>query len=299
MHPRSRGYRIDPRDIHFSPLGTPLMPWPMNGAGGELVSFTWRDTAATAVGGDYGAGVPLDAEVGAPLFLENTIGSFAPAGRVPTIGLPLLMEFRCYPSETGIGLNPLAILLASNASPAPNFRAYSTGGFDTFGQRVLKNPDLEVAPTGGFNPGSRPPGRPTARTADNSLYLGQLDYVVRLSRAHTIWIDTGAQAPRYAEVVVEPVLAARPPGTDLVLDFRGADNFLDAGTRPFDASALTPYGDPRAGTILFHAGDPTWRRDIRALDGARFVQVRITFVNNVVAGLVTELSAIGVAYELE
>jgi hypothetical protein len=299
MHPRARGYRVDPRDLYFSPLGTPLMPWPLNRAGGELVSFTWRDTAAIAVGGDYGVGVPLDSEVGAPLFLENAIGSFAPAGRVPTVGLPLLMEFRCYPSETGIGLNPLAIHLASNASPAPNFRAYSTGGFDSFGQRVLKDPDLEVAPTGGFNPGSRPPGRPTVRSADNSIYLGQLDYVVRLSRAHTIWIDTGALDPRYAEVVIEPAPAARPPGTDIVLDYRGADGFLEADTRPFDASALTPYGDPRAGTILFHAGDPTWKRDIRAVDGARFVQVRITFVNNVFAGLVTELSAIGVAYELE
>ena len=300
MHARTLGYRIDPRDLSFTTTGTPILPWPINRGGGELVSFTWRDTGAIVHGGDFGTGVPLDAEIGAPTFLENPpAGSFAGPGSVPTVGLPLLMEFRCYPSETGIGLNPLAINLASNASAAPNFRAFSTGGFDTLGQRVRKNPDLELAPSGGFNPGSRPPGKPTARTADNSLYLGQLDYVVRISRVHTIWIDTRAFAPRFVETVLEPDLAAFPPGTRIQVDYRGADRFDDAETRPFNSAALTPYGDPRQGTTVFHAGDGRWKHDVREVSGARYVQLRFSFFNNIDAGLVAELSAVGVAFEVE
>ncbi len=299
LHPRALGYRIDPIDISFSTSGLPIMPWPINRTGGELVSFTWRDTAALARGGDFGAGVPLDSEVGFPLNLENNIGSFAGPGVVPTVGLPLLMEFRCFPSQTGIGLNPLAINLATAFSATPNHRAYSTGGFNAQGQRVNKNPDFELAPTGGFNPNSRPPGRPTARNADNALYLGQLDYVIRVSRTHTIWVDTNSTRTRFAAPVLEPGDEARPPGTRILVDFRGAERFDDAGERPFNSRNLTAYGDPNAGSTVFHRGDPTWKRELAALDGARYVQMRFSFVNNIEAGLVAELSAVGIAYELE
>jgi hypothetical protein len=299
LHSRALGYRINPSDISISSTGLPIMPWPINRDGGPLVSFTWRDTAAITRGGDFGAGVPLDAEVGAPTFLENNFGTFAPAGQVPTVGLPLLMEFRCFPSDSAIGLNPVAINIATNASAAPNFRAYSTGGFDLRGQRVTKNPDFEVAPTGGFNPHSNPPGRPTARSADNSLYLGQLDYVIRISRAHTIWVDTHSTLTHFTEPVLEPPLTSLPPGTQILLDFRGADGFVDADERPFNAKQITTYGDPNAGSVVFHDGDPTWKRDIHALDGARYVQLRLSFVNNIEGGLVAELSAVGVAYAVE
>ena len=299
MNQRSLGYRVNPADLSFSVTGTPLMPWPINRDGGELEYFTWRDTAVLARAGNWGVGVPLDSEVGTPLFLEDTFGTFAAAGQVPTVGLPLLMEFRCYPSETGIGLNPLQIFLASNVSAAPNFRAYSTGGFNTVGERVTKDPDLEFAPDGGFNPGSRPPGKPTARTADNALYAGQLDYVVRVSRVHTIWLDTSATTTRFAPVVVEPPPEALPPGTALELEFRGAMNFFDAALRPFNAFALTPYGDPSQGTTQFFRDDPTWKAALSELDGARYVQVRVTFVGNVEAALVPELSALGIAYVIE
>jgi len=299
MNTRGRGYRVNPIDLSFSVTGTPLMPWPIQRDGAAGGTFTWRDTSVLARGGTWGAGVPLDSEVGTPLFLEDAFGSFAGAGQVPTVGLPLLMEFRCYPSETGIGLNPLQIFLASNVSAAPNFRAYSTGGFNTVGERVTKDPDLEFAPDGGFNPGSRPPGRPTARSADNALYAGQLEYVVRVSRVHTIWLDTGSTTTRFAPVVLEPRPEALPPGTALEVEFRGALNFFDAAQRPFNAFALTPYGDPTQGTTRFFRDDPTWKRDLSELDGARYVQVRLSFIGNVAAGLVPELSALGLAYTIE
>jgi len=299
VHARELGYRIDPRDLSVSANGMPLMPWPIDTGPGGREAFVWRDTGVIAQGGDYGVGVPLDSEVGIPLNLENAFGTFAPPGHVPAVGLPLLMEFRCYPSQAAIGLNPVAIVLASNVSAAPNFRAFSTGGFNTMGQRITKDPDLEDVPTGGFNPGSRPPGRPTARTADNSLYLGQLDYVTRISRVHTVWIDTHSVATRFSEVVLEPGEEVRPPGTRILVDFRGADDFIDSEARPFNAATLNPYGEPTLGSIVFHAGDPRWKRDIREIDGARYLQLRITFEGNVEAGVVAELSAIGLDYELE
>lgn len=299
LHSRAGGYRVDPRDLAFTASGTPIMPWPILREGDEPARFTWRDTSVLARAGSDGAGVPMDSEVGPPLHLENRIGSFAVVGRVPAVGLPLLMEFRCYPSDGAIGLNPLAILLAQTISAAPNFRAFSSGGVNTFGQRVARNPDLESVPLGGFNPTSTPPGRPTARSADNAVYVGQLDYNVRISRVHTSWIDLSAAGTRFADVVLEPRPEALPPGTRIEVDYRGADGFLDADLLPFSASSLTAYGDPTTGTILFHREDPLWKQALGELDGSRYLQLRFTFVNNLVGGLVAELSAVGVAYTLE
>ena len=78
---------------------------------------------------------------------------------MPTAGLPLLMEYRCYPSDSGIGLNPLDISLAINSSAVPNFRAFSTGGVNTQSNPVKVNPDTNMAPLGGYNPTSSPPGK--------------------------------------------------------------------------------------------------------------------------------------------
>jgi hypothetical protein len=299
VHPRGLGYRIDPSDLTVAPTGTPLLPFPMNRSGGPLVTFTWRDTAVLPKGGNIGVGVPLGIEVGVPLYLEPEAGAFAPREAVPSVGLPLLVEIRCFPSASAVGLNPLAVHIANNNSAAPNFRAYSTGGIDTSGQRIIKNPDLELSPTGGFNPRSRPPGRPTLRSADNTLYIGQLDYVVRVSRVHTVWIDTVASAPRFVDVVLEPRADDQPPGTEVRIDFRGADGFVDAPEAPFDANGLDPYGDPRGGTIEFHGGDGTWKSDPAEVDGARFVQLRITFLNNVGGLLTPELSAVALAFDVD
>jgi len=160
---------------------------------------------------------------------------------------------------------------------------------------VPKNPDLEVAPTGGFNPRSVPPGRPTTLTADNSLYIGQLDYVARVSRAHTIWIDNLVAAPSYRALVLHPEL--QPVGTAVQVDFRGAGGFEGADVRPFEAEGLDAYGDPRSGSVLYLHGDPTWKNELQDLDGARYIQLRFSFENNVSAGFSPELSAVAVAFD--
>lgn len=296
VHPRGLGYVVQPVDLTVNGRGTPLMPFPWNRAGAPLTSFTWRDTSVLAEGGPRCPGVPLDIEVGPPVGFDVGFGEVGRTGEIPSIGLPLLWEVRCFPSTRGVGLNSFDILLPIPGWAVPNFRAFSTGGVDQTGQTVLVDPDLELRPNGGFNPNSRPPGLPTPLTADNSFYVGSIDTVVRVSRAVTIWIDSGNFAPRYVEPVIEP--RSQIGGTRVELEYRGADSFSeDAGNAPFDATQLDPYGDFKVGTVSYH-GDGTWSGDIHTADGARFLQVRFTFENNVANGLSPELDSLGLAFEV-
>jgi len=295
VHPRGLGYRLRPADIFLSSSGTPLLPFPWNRSGAARTTYTWRDTALLGRGGPRGAGVPLDIEVGEPLRLDTGIGSYYPPGEVASVGLPLLWEIRCYPTSAGLGFNSLDVLLAFPGWASPFWRAFSTGGIDTSGRPVEVDPDLAFFPSGGFNPNSSPPGQPTPQVADNSFYIGQIDTVVRLSRAVTIWIDTGMTDPRYVAPVLEPRL--QPDGTSILPEYRGAHDFSpDAGEGPFDAFLLDPYGDFKEGTVL-HAGDGDWSPDITSVNGARFLQVRFTFFNNIDVRLSPELDSFGVAYE--
>jgi hypothetical protein len=295
VHPRGLGYRVRPADLATAASGTPILPFPWNRSGAAETSYTWRDTAIRAQGDPRGAGVPMDIEVGDPLRLDTGIGEYYPPGEVASVGLPLLWEVRCYPNAAGLGFNSLDILLVFPGWSTPNCRVFSTGGIDSSGARIEKDPDLEFFPSGGFNPLSSPPGAPTPLVADNSFYMGQIDTVVRLSRAVTIWIDTGTTDPHYVEPVLEP--RQQPDGTSVLPEFRGAHDFSpDALDAPFDAARLDPYGDFRPGTVT-HLADGEWSTDIRAANGARFLQVRFTFVNNVEVGLTAELDSFGVAYE--
>ncbi len=301
VHDRALGYRIHPSDLFISFTGTPFVPFPLNRSGGPLSSYTWRDTAVLEKDGRDSPGIPLQVETSLPLLLEPPpFGRIAVGGLVPSYGLPLLVEIRCFPSSSGVGLNPLDVSLAMNAQQLPNFRAYSTGGVNTAGQRVLVNPDLALIPQGGFNPGSVPPGKPTAFEADNSYYIGHVDTITRVSRAHTVWIDVLFPSPRYAVPVVSPSPEAQPAGTRVLLEFRGATAFTgQAETAAFDAQQLDPYGDVDGGGVMFLDGDDTWKQDPRALDGARFLQMRFSFENNIESGLTPELSAVGIAYSAD
>ncbi len=308
VHNRALGYQVNPVDLFLSPAQTPMMPYPLNKVGGAYTTYTWRDTAALALGGPSGTGVPLAIEVNPPLQLygnppPGSAGFFARKDEVPTVGLPLLWEIRCFPSDSGVGLNASDISLAVNSSARPNFRSFSTGGVNTAGASVIKNPDLETVPTGAFNPNSTPPGRPTAQKADNSFYIGQLDTVVRISRVHTVWLDSQNGNPDFITPIIEPNPSSQPAGTAVVLDYRGATSFSggQTGVEPFDADSLDPYGNPpnrgmAKTTVNYFNSIDTWASDISNVDGAKFLQMRFSFINNVTSLQNAELSAIGVAY---
>ena len=293
VHPRQRGYTVSPADVFVSTTGTPMMPWPLNRnlPADQHVYYTWRDTAVDARGAPNGAGAELGIVVQATGV--GTVGVPFPPGQVPTIGLPLLMEFKCFPDAVATGLNSLDASLAINSSPDPRFRAFSSGGMNQSGQLVTIDPDAATVATGGFSPSSTPPGLPTP-PVDNLSYIGQIDLVVRVSRLHTVWIDTRYASPTFAQPVVEPHPAEQPPGTQVVFAFRGATAATPLVQR--DASALDAYGNGGPGSVSFLAGDPGWKSSIAQIAGARFVQVRASFVSNAATGLEPRMTALGVAF---
>ncbi len=42
---------------------------------------------------------------------------------------------------------------------------------------------------------------------------------------------------------------------------------------------------------------PKWTNDVSGIDGARYFQIRISFVNNISTGRHPELSSVGIAFE--
>ena len=53
---------------------------------------------------------------------------------------------------------------------------------------------------------------------------------------------------------------------------------------------------PGNGAATFLGNNPAWSTDITSLDGARYLQVRLTFINSVQSGLSLTLSALGFAF---
>jgi len=287
VHARSFGYRIDPALAFRSTSGTLMMPFPLQGGGGE--PFTWRDTALQGHGGQGGGGVPLGIEQ--TLDPSVSPGSVALAGQVPSFGLPLLLEFRVSPSNA-VGNNRFRLAVAALGQLMPTWRVHSTGGRNATGVTVPVHPDLAEVPAGGFDPNT---GLPT-RSGDPTLYLGQLDTVTRLARAYTVWLDTGSAAPDYLDPLVTPAQADLPGGTEIRLDFRGADGFAATQGAELDADRLDPYGEPRTGAALYPGNDRSWSSDIDSVDGHRYLQVRITFVNDVEGGLSPVLDSLAIAF---
>jgi len=305
VHPKAQGYAIDPLDLAVTPNGRVVAPWPMNRKvpPAQYKYWTWRDTGAQAVGAPNGFGA--DTKRAAQLTI-GAMQSFYPANAVPTIGLPLLMEFRTYPDAVALGANKLSVALAINTSARPFFRTFSTGGVLTGGTPKLVDPDLEPSGTGGVNPVT---GTSTA-PQDNVFYYGQADFVVRVSRLHTIWFD--ALGPtQQAFSVSEPPAMGLPPGTQVVLAYRGATDITSAiaGTWE-DARNLDPYGDgytasqhnklgqnaSLAFATTFLNGDATWKASPTQLAGARYFQVRVSMIADPLTGLTPELSGLGLAF---
>jgi len=295
VHPGDEGYVIQPLDVFPASTGTPNIPWPMNQNKpvSEFITYTWRDTSIQAVGAPNGKGADIGRYQTVTGDTTND-GAFAP-DQVPTIGLPLLMEFRCQPDTSSFGQNGVQLALALNSSAQPYFRVFSSGGFDTAGQPQTVDPETTTQANGGFGAA----GNKTAPN-DNTVIFGQADFVIRVSRMHTAWFDTQAVAgATWGEPVVEP--QAQPLGTSVTLAFRGA---TQVNGQFGNANRIGAYGNSDAsatdqsGTInpIFLNGDSTWKSSISDIDGAQFVQVRVTFVSNIESLLGPTLSALGLSF---
>lgn len=334
VHPKFRGYVINPGDKFTAASGTQMVPFPMNHgiSPAQYSYYTWRDTGIRARGGPSTSGADPCSYY---LATGISIGTCPPSGMDPvrqfysvdnvqSVGLPLLMEFRCYPDDTAQGINSFDVSLAITASFAPFFRVFSAGGTNQAGQEVLVDPDLQTQGNGGFNPNSIPnAGAPTG-PLDNFFYKGAIDLVTRISRSHSLWypvVDSDGSDffnAHFQPPVVEPAAADQPAGTQIRLAFRGATQITQQTGPPDDAdvtsvlnNALTldDYGDwydPETippihdqalanGGITFLQGD-TWHTDISDLDGALFYQVRVTFVSNAATGQRPTLSALALSW---
>jgi hypothetical protein len=96
---------------------------------------------------------------------------------------------------------------------------------------------------------------------------------------------------------ISPAPGAQLGNSRVEIEFRGADGFTGAGIiAAFDARELDPMGDVGEFDVQFHGGDQAWSTDLSRLDGAAFLQMRITFVNDIIALVGPELSAVGIAY---
>jgi hypothetical protein len=320
VHAGNLGYVVNPGDK--KPAATnaeQIMPFPLNK--GIPVSqynyYTWRDTSLLAKGA-------INDSPGAELRIVCTVvyglgvgcyscpfTNFSSSNPAPSIALPLLMEFRCYPDSGALGLNALDVNFAVNSSSRPNFRAYSTGGTNSSGQTVTINPDTNSVATGGFNPTSTPPGAPLLKY-DNTVYLGEMDLVLRVSRMHSIWFDSQMNTPVFLAPVVEPRDSDQPAVTSVGLDYRGATAISPATAKiANDANFIDPYGNATLcvgsgtcpltvcttnGVPTFFQTINTWRPSISQISGAKFFQVRVTFISNTDTNLSPSLSALGFAF---
>jgi len=306
VYEKQGGYIVSPADLFTAGSGTKLLPFPLNEdvPPGDFVFYTWRDTAILATGAPEGTGVNPGILATAGLINLSEVGADYGPGAVPSIGLPLLMDFRCYPSNTGVALNAFDTSLAVNSSGQPNFRLFATGGININQEEVTKDPDTVPRPTGGFNPFNN---GTTTKGFDNSFYLGALDVVVRVSRVVTTWIDSGGQAD-WVDPVLEPSVDEQPGGTAISMDFRGASSLGEELLNAAKVAAYyDAYGNARstarfgrgANAVQFYPNknDSGWVADIDLVDGARYAQVRLTFVGNAVSSVIPELSALAIAYE--
>ena len=266
VHARQNGYILNPADLIVAPSGARIMPYPLNRgvAMADRRTFLWRDTSIRGRSGRQGGGVdpdPFRAALGLPPLLPSN--KYYPPNEVQTDGLPLLMEFRTYRDDNAVGLNGFDLNLAANSSSTPYFRAFSTGGVGQNGQSNYIDPDTEVRANGGFNPQSANPGQVTYGL-DNSIYIGSMDLVVRVSRSHSIWFrasilgETTFGGRQYSEPTLEPRAEDQPTGTRIDVDYRGATGivYIDVvgGGSPFDndgysgtgglPNPLNPQGSP-------------------------------------------------------
>jgi hypothetical protein len=302
VHKRQDGFSVSSLGLFTAPeTDTPMLAMPMNQnlPLSEFETYTWRDTAILGLGGlssngitSSANGVPFDSEVNNGLTDDCYGGVYGTIFLPPdfqgirSIGLPLLMEFSCFPSNT-VSLNTFDVSQAVQNFNSPFFRAFSTGGFDANGNAIKKDPDNQPSPTGGFNGvagGAIPLGAATD-PRDNTVYLGQLDLVIRISRAYTVMIDSGNDLPDYAEVVLEPAPAEQPDGTSVHY-------------APLILPPLCEAPDPEAAPEIFDPSVPVWSEDLDDIDLLKFSQVRMTFVGNTVSGLTPSLSGFGMAYNL-
>lgn len=307
VSPQTKGYFIQSIDQFQTPSQTLMMPFPLNRnlPVSQFSYFTWRDTTNVVLAGPNSGGVPTPQPAPGGCItgpVTPPVPVVYAGSSVPTIGLPLLFDIKTFPAPTtanGLNLMNIGAVNSTNPTPAgpfnlPFYRAHSTGGFDASNQPVLVDPAVQTTAIGGLAAG----GVPTP-PSDNGYYYGNADFVTRVSVMHTIWLDAGATS-QFSEVVTLPPQSQVAAGVQMQFAYRGATALSGSAPGQGNANQYDPYGNslPSGTTfgVTFLNGDSTWKSDISELTGARFIQVRVTFVGNAETGAVPELDALGFSF---
>jgi hypothetical protein len=281
-------YYISAMNMFVAASGTQMMPWP------DFTQFyTWRDTSIpqTILGGNTAG----QDKRGAPPEVTGQDEIFAP-GEIPSIGLPLLMRFRSYPMGGFHGQNGFQIQIMVGSSALPAFRVFSSGGLNASDEWKLVVPDVGddgTKPTGGYNTAT---GAKTKKFGPE-LYWAQVDFSVRVSRVYTHWFTFGGQVDDISSLTVEEV---SNPGTEMVLDFRGAElvDITNCEVNAFNSVIdLDAYGDFQ-GACGSISNPSEWSTDLALLEslGSTAFQIRLTFVSSLETELEPELDALGLAW---
>lgn len=294
-------YSISSLNLFDSQSGNTMMPWQT-----FTDSYTWRDTTIPA---SFTGTAEYPASIGAPTATHPDAGLYA-SGQAPSIALPLLARFRCYPRGERLGNNQFqttAMLTQNVQSSLPAFRIYSEGGQDGSGQWHQVIPDNAASggtqPTGGYRA-----GQPTDPT-DPLFYWTEVDFILKVSRVYSHWFDIGGTLgqSKFVGVQVEPEEGNQPAGTSVRVEYRGAVQ-VDHPTNPTNTpSPLTDAGwgfDVYGEYIIGSGGQVStpgpWTTDFSDLEGRtyRFFQLRLTFLNDVDRGNQAELDGLGIAWQL-
>ncbi|KAA3608189.1 MAG: hypothetical protein DWQ01_14045 [Planctomycetota bacterium] len=291
-------YTISASNVFTAVSGSPMMPWP------EFTdTYTWRDTTITKLGAPNGRGVPPEV-TGAPAVWT--------ANNVPSIGLPLLMRYRCYPEGNFFGNNGFQIQIMVGSSALPAFRVFSAGGRDSGDSWHLVVPDVPTAgtkPVGGYNTLT---GTVTKQYGPE-LYWGQVDFVVRVSRTFTHFFEFGGELSTISAVTLEPAPEQLPAGTEVLVEFRGSSSTTvpnvngcpDSQNPLNDAITCFDYYGEEANTndCCGAMGLPTdWTFDPNDLllepDPPQFFQLRFSFVSNIQQDYESQMDAFGLAWNV-
>ncbi|PCH82113.1 MAG: hypothetical protein COB96_02210 [Planctomycetota bacterium] len=283
--------------------GVTMLPWP------EFEqTYTWRDTNIP----DSITGVNSQS-IGAPptnwLINNNYAAAIWGPEDAPSIAMPLLARFRCYPRSSGneFGTNTFQVTQMVAASQLPAFRVFSAGGTDASGERHFVIPDDPSAggttPVGGFNTsGQQTPA------FDNFVYWTEVDFVVRISRVFTHWFDMSIPLSVGSAVgmVLEPENANQPLGTSVIVELRGAEQVGHGGDPTTNPSPLTDASEFFNVFAEYPATAPgdvsapsDWTEDFSELEGQnyRYFQLRFTFVNNTDLRTEPILDGFGLAWQ--
>jgi hypothetical protein len=157
-------------------------------------------------------------------------------------GDSMLVECRIRPQTTNIsGANGFTFAIGVLLAPSPNFRLFSLGSPN----RVVNPDNLNQNAARCAIGNTQNPG--TATIGDNDRYFAAFDYVKTTSIITSPYVrvfPSTITAPDYFAPTVQPAAAEQPAGTQVKLEFQGANNNTGASPTAFSTSVDVADGRP-------------------------------------------------------